>query len=155
MGRPPKPTHLKLLGGERRPSRVNYAEPQAELAAAEPPERLSENAAGHFRRLSAILLRMGIASPCDGDMLALLSARLTDVEELSACIEDGGRSYQSDGGLWRPRPEVAMRNAAMRHCQQLLAEFGLSPAARSKVTAGRPAEENPFAVLDRAGEPAG
>ena len=33
----------------------------------------------------------------------------------------------------------------MRHAQSLLVEFGLSPAARSKVSATTPTDENPFA----------
>jgi hypothetical protein len=42
-----------------------------------------------------------------------------------------------------------MRNEAMRHAQVLLAEFGLSPAARSKVSATTP---DPFAGEDPAGD---
>jgi P27 family predicted phage terminase small subunit len=75
---------------------------------------------------------------------------------MTAIIEDTGRTYEQAGEdgavkMIRARPEVAMRNEAMRHAQSLLSEFGLSPSARSKVSAGKPAEENPFAALDRVG----
>jgi P27 family predicted phage terminase small subunit len=75
---------------------------------------------------------------------------------MTAIIEDVGRTYEQrdpetdEVRMIRARPEVAMRNEAMRHAQALLSEFGLSPSARSKVSAGKPAEANPFDALDRA-----
>jgi P27 family predicted phage terminase small subunit len=82
----------------------------------------------------------------------MLASRLEEIEALSAVIDDLGRTYSttatSGDKLMRARPEVALRNEAMRHAQSLLSEFGLTPAARSKVSAGRPKETNPFAALD-------
>ncbi|RRH68069.1 hypothetical protein EG244_19875 [Falsigemmobacter faecalis] len=43
-----------------------------------------------------------------------------------------------------------MRHEVLRHAQSLLAEFGLTPSARSRVSAGKKAEANPFAVLEDA-----
>lgn len=106
-------------------------------------------------RLAGILNGMGIASPDDVDALAMLASRLEEIEICTAVIEDAGRVYETvntaGSAMIRARPEVGMRNEAMRHAQSLLNDFGLSPAARSKVQAGKPAEENPFSVLDRAG----
>ncbi|TQM94554.1 P27 family phage terminase small subunit [Roseinatronobacter monicus] len=151
MGRPRKPTALKAIAGTKRPCRENPNEPQARAGTADPPAWLSDRAASHFARLGAILHGLGVASPDDGDMLALLSSRLEEIEILTATIEDGGRSYQTENGMRRAAPEVAMRNEAMRHAQSLLGEFGLSPATRAKVSARAPEAENPFAILDRMG----
>ena len=154
MGRKPKPTHLKILGGETRPSQVNYNEPTAKVGVAPAPEWLSARAAELFDQISATLNGMGIASPDDKHALALLASRLEEVELMTAAIEDGGRTYtsESESGakMVRARPEVAMRNEAMRHAQSLLAEFGLTPSARSKVSVGKPKEKNPFGALDEA-----
>lgn len=150
MGRKPKPTHLKIIAGEKRPSRINKDEPVANQGLAVAPAWLSSRAAEIFDQISATLHGMGIASPDDTHALALCASRLEEVEILTIVVEDEGRTYTSEGGLVKARPEVAMRNEAMRHAQSLLAEFGLTPSARSKVSAGKAPEANPFAGLDDA-----
>lgn len=81
----------------------------------------------------------------------MLASRLEEIERLTAVIEDLGHTYTttatSGDKLVRGRPEVGMRNEAMRHAQSLLSEFGLGPASRSKVSATPEREENPFAAL--------
>ncbi|MCL1629225.1 phage terminase small subunit P27 family [Roseibaca sp. V10] len=149
MPRRKTPTHLKAVAGTLRRDRANPNEPQARSGIADAPAWLSERAADHFTRLGHILHGLGIASPDDGDMLAMLASRLEEIEILTAVLEDGGRSYETENGMRRAVPEVAMRNEALRHTQSLLGEFGLSPSTRAKVTESAPAEENPFAALDR------
>ena len=141
-----------MVSGTARPDRISPDAPQVNPGVATAPEWLSERAAELFAEVSATLLGMGIASPDDVKALAILASRLEEVEITTAIIEDTGRTYEQRGEdgevrMIRARPEVAMRNEAMRHAQSLLAEFGLTPAARSKVSAGKPAEQNPFAAL--------
>lgn len=149
-GRKKTPDHLKLVKGTAQKCRMNPEAPAANVGTASAPAWLSERAAELFDQISATLLGMGIASPDDTHALSLAASRLEEIEILTAVIEDAGRTYQTEAGLWKARPEVAMRNEAMRHSQSLLAEFGLTPAARSKVSAGKPAEKNPFGALDDA-----
>lgn len=66
---------------------------------------------------------------------ALLASRLAEIERLTAIIEDGGHTYPTGTGIVRARPEVGKRSEAMRHAQSFLSEYGLTPAARSKVSA--------------------
>lgn len=156
-GRKKTPDRLKVVAGTARPDRMNPDAPAPNLGIASPPEWLSERAAEVFARLSATLHGMGIASPDDADNLAMLASRLEEVEICTAVIEDAGRTYEKrdpETGeivMIRSRPEVGQRSEAMRHAQSLLSEFGLSPAARSKVSAGKREEENPFAALDKLG----
>lgn len=149
-GRKRTPDHLKLVKGTAQKCRMNPDAPAANVGTASAPAWLSGRATELFDQISATLLGMGIASPDDMHALALVASRIEEVEILTAVIEDAGRTYQTESGLWKARPEVGMRNEAMRHAQSLLAEFGLTPAARSKVSAGKPAEANPFAGLDSA-----
>ena len=145
------PDHLKILRGTARKDRLNPDAPPANTGLAEPPEWLNERAAEIFQSLGAILLGMNIASPDDVAAQAMLASRLEEIEALSAVIDDLGRTYSttatSGDRLLRARPEVGLRNEAMRHAQSLLTDFGLTPAARSKVSAGKPQEQNPFALL--------
>ena len=149
-GRKKTPDHLKLVTGTAQKCRMTPEAPAANVGVATAPAWLSERAAELFDQISATLLGMGIASPDDQHVLSLAASRIEEVEILTAVIEDAGRTYQTEAGLWKARPEVSMRNEAMRHAQSLLAEFGLTPAARSKVSAGKPAEKNPFGALDDA-----
>ncbi len=150
-GRKKTPDHLKVVTGTDRPDRMNPDQPVVAKGVTTAPGLLSSRGAEIFMRLMATLDGMGIASPADQDNLSMLAQRLEQVELLTVTIEDSGFTYQTDAGLWKARPEVAMRSEAMRHAQSLLSEFGLSPAARSKVSAGKKDEENPFAALDRVG----
>lgn len=152
MARKRKPDHLKVLAGTDQPCRMNPNAPEANLGVADAPEWLSDRASELFSQLSAILLGMGIASPDDVHALAMLASRLEEVEITTAIIEDGGRTYEQVGDdgsvkMVRARPEVAMRNEAMRHAQSLISDFGMNPAARSKVSASKPETKNPFAAL--------
>jgi P27 family predicted phage terminase small subunit len=146
-GRKRTPDKLKIIAGTDRPDRMNADAPIPAPGVAVAPELLSERGAEIFSRLSATLDGMGLASPDDQDNLSMLSQRIEQVELLTVIIEDSGFTYKTDAGLWKARPEVAMRSEAMRHAQSLLSDFGLSPAARAKVSAGKMAETNPFAAL--------
>lgn len=152
MGRKPLPDKLKVIQGTAQPCRMNPDAPVPSSGVADAPAWLSERASEIFAQLSAILEGMGIASPDDQAALALLASRLEEVELMTAAIEDGGRTYdqkdaEGEVRMRRAAPEVGLRNEAMRHAQSLLAEFGLTPAARSKVSAGKPKEQNPFGAL--------
>lgn len=150
-GRPRKPTALKKISGTLQKCRTNANEPQPIVALPAPPEHLSARGADIFREHAALVAQMGVVSLGDGTALALLAARLEEVEVYSAVIEDLGHvqatKTQRGETVIRARPEVAMRSDAMRHAQSLLTEFGLTPAARSKVSASAPKEENPFAAI--------
>ena len=156
-GRKRIPDHLKIVAGTAQPCRMN---PDAPLAASDlpvPPEWLSAWAAEIFAGLVSIIGDMGIASASDTAALALAASRLEEVEICTAVIEDGGRTfvssaeYDSEGRVTsqqiKGHPAVAQRSEAMRHAQSLLGEFGLTPAARSKVSVNRKPEANPFKAL--------
>lgn len=150
-GSRPLPTALKQLKGTHQSCRdADNSPPVNSGVMPAPPPHLNYRAAEIFRQLTVYLHGMKILSLEDTLMLGLLASRLQEVEEHTDTIESEGYVYLSDKGLWKSRPEVGMRNEAMRHAQSLLIEFGLSPAARSRVSAqlgNKP--DNPFAILDQ------
>lgn len=150
-GRKRKPDHLKIIAGTDQPSRMNPNAPKAPKELPEAPKWLSEKAAKIFDNLVSILANMGIASSADTDVIALAASRLEEVEITTALIEDNGRTYETEteGGsiMIRSRPEISQRNEAIRHAQSLLAELGLTPVARSKVSAHLDEGDNPFSQL--------
>lgn len=150
-GSRPLPTVLKQLKGTHQSCRDADNAPPANVPTylPSPPEWLNYRSAEIFRDLAVHLTGMKILNVEDLAMLGLLASRLQEVEEHTATIESEGHTYLASNGLWKARPEVAMRNEAMRHAQSLLIEFGLSPAARSRVSAQIPkGDRNPFAILD-------
>jgi P27 family predicted phage terminase small subunit len=156
-GRKKIPDHLKVVAVTDRPDRMNPNAPKAAVSLPDAPEWLSARAAEIFEQLVSVISPMGIGSSSDAAMLALAASRLEEVEICTALIEDGGRTfvsnvtYDDEGRILsqqiKGHPAVAQRSEAMRHAQSLLAEFGLSPAARSKVSVNTPDEDNPFAAL--------
>lgn len=159
-GRKRKPDHLKVVSGTDQRCRMNDAAPVADMTLPEPPEHLSMRGAELFRQLVRIVAGMGIASASDVHALTILAQRLEEIEVCTVVIEDSGRffvssvEYDDDGRIVsqqiKGHPAVAQRSEAMRHAQSLLSEFGLSPAARSKVSVAKRESENPFASLDQA-----
>ncbi|MBN9472279.1 MAG: phage terminase small subunit P27 family [Bosea sp.] len=151
MARPRKPSHLKVVSGTDRKDRRNDAEPVAPRGAPEAPLWLSNRAAEIFAGLCATIDGMGYLSTADQAVIAMAASRLEEVEIATARVEDEGRTYDTTSAtgdrMIRPNPMVAQRSEAMRHAHALLSELGLTPAARSKVSAGKKNDENPFKAL--------
>lgn len=150
-GRPRKPRHLHVVNGTYRPDRHGPEEttPKPSEEAPEPPPFMSERGAEIFRGLSTILAGMGMASKDHALMLYLAALRVEEVEQHQAVVEDMGYTFMTTNTAGeivpKVRPEARLRADSMRHLQSLLHEFGLSPAAISKVSAAPKAPENPFA----------
>ncbi len=89
---------------------------------------------------------LGVLTYGDRVLLELLSQTYADYRECSAAIEKHGRTYTCEGrnGFQiKSRPEVTQLNKLRRQLRGLLAEFGLTPSARSRVAqAFKPAVEN-------------
>ena len=150
-GRPPKPTALKKLGGTLQPSRTNPLEPVPEVALGYPPVWLSATAKEYWDEIGGLLLQMKLVSYGDSAALMLLVDVLAEWCAVRKIIKKKGRVYQvlSEGGMtYKPRPEVAMESDLWRRAHRMLVEFGLTPAARSKVSViGDKEEKDPLSAL--------
>lgn len=153
MGRPRKPTHLKVIAGTMRKHRENPAEPVATGDWPETPAWLSKGAAAIFEQTCAVMAKLGTLSSEFSDAIADYASAVDEVITSTAIIEDLGATYQtttaSGDVMFRRRPEVAMRSDAMKRAQSLRAELGLGPVSISKVSAKKQPEQNPFLLLDR------
>ena len=150
MANPRKPTHLKSIQGTKRKDRDNPAEPAVSGVIPSAPEHLSEQEAAKFLVLLGYITGMGIASVEDTDALANLSAVLVEIEEDQVLLHSLGSPYyipNDENGMIRAHPAVNRISVNRQRAQALLGEFGLTPAARSKVSASAPTAENPFKAL--------
>lgn len=151
-GRPRKPTHLKLVTGTAQPCRMNRNEPKLPREIPSPPAHLSDKAKTAWGYVSVLLGDMGVVTRADRLALEGLCESYADLcSAREALVKRKALTYetlnQSGSVMHRAFPEVAMIADADRRFQAWLAKFGLTPADRSRVSAGDAPEVNEFAEL--------
>lgn len=145
MGNRPKPSHLRVVEGNRGKRSINKAEPKPQRTIPSPPDHLADVAKVAWGRMTVILDRMGVLT--EADVFAL--ERMTDVyaeilhhrERLKAegwtqVVETGAGSQ-----MIRANPSAALLADADRRFKGYLIEFGLTPAARTRVNASGEADK--------------
>lgn len=161
-----KPTNLKVLQGTARPERMPENEPRPAPIAPRMPLGLEPTARRTWRRLSPILEKVGLLTVADREQFAALcqawarydvaSARLRRTLELEAAGQEArevwGPVEQHEMAGRIRTAEVSVERAEL--CFRLLAnEFGLSPAARSRLNVQPPASEEAFEEYLQRGRP--
>ena len=134
-GRKRKPPALRALTGGKVAADVPEV---ARLRDLDPPAFLTDRAAQHWPELAGLLADLGIAADSDRLALALLCEALAEWIGAGETIAQHGATYEctTEAGavMHRAHPAVAQRADAARRVQSLLSEFGMTPAARSKVS---------------------
>lgn len=132
-GRRPKPTAVKELAGNPGKRPLNRAEPKPPASSARAPRGLGEEAARFWRRYAPVLSELGVLTQVDEPALhmaaehfevALRAARQLHDEELVLEGRDGPRK--------NPLAQILRDNSSA--LKGWLTEFGMTPAARSKVS---------------------
>jgi P27 family predicted phage terminase small subunit len=146
-GRKPKPTRLKILNGTRA-DRINAREPTPPAGPPEVPKHLDELARDEWARLVPILEEMGVLSQADGAALMLycecyskwlrargeIAKRGMTIEITKTITSKKGSTIETTGRL-QANPAVLIEIQMMRLMKELLIEFGLTPSARSRISA--------------------
>lgn len=157
-GRKKLPTNMKLIKGTSRKCRENPNEPVSPPDVPRAAVDLPSRASFWFGILVGRAQSLNVGSSADSEMLMLAASRCAEIEEADKLIAEIGPVYSKvelitlpDGKVkaqktYKSNPACAQRSEALRHLQSLLAEFGLSPASRSKVSAndGQKPVANPF-----------
>ena len=140
LGRPPKPTMLKLLTGNpgKRPLKLDEFRP--DVKSPECPAHLATDAKNEWLRIAPLLEKHGLISEEDSAALALYChafGRWVEAErkigEMRAKGGDG-LIVKAPSGYPIQNPYIAISNKAMEQCYVYLQMFGLSPSARTRVT---------------------
>lgn len=148
-GRRPKPTVLKLIQGNPGKRPLNQAEPVPKRKKPPRPGHMSELAKKAWPKVSRILSGLSVLTVADGLALEGLCEAYAELQAARKALRDAGGEYykamtEEGGVMWRAHPAVAARNDADRRLRAWLVEFGLTPAARSKVKMdGEPQESDP------------
>ena len=165
-GRKPKPTHLRVVGGNagRRP--LNDREPAPPRARPSAPANISDGAREVWGQAVMILDEMGVLTAADVFAIETLCEAIADHraagQTIKACAErhkqdtlDGkaepdnspdGRYYrtvnQAGGVMWRAHPALGLRADADRRIKAWCGEFGLTPSARTRIETDPEADKN-------------
>ena len=148
MSRRPKPTRLHVIENTGRPSRMQKHEPKPPLTQPEPPDFLDPYAKEEWARLTPYLYQCGILTELDVDMLACLCqsyARWRDAEDVLAEFAKSDPRFrgllirttskgEKGGGNTIQNPLIGIARQSMRDYLRLAAEFGLTPAARTRIS---------------------
>jgi P27 family predicted phage terminase small subunit len=142
QGRRPTPTLLKLINGNpgKRPLRLEEFRPAVEIPA--PPEHIRDNpeAIKEWRRITKLLAEYGLVSKVDRAALVFYVvnwARHCEAEDMirKAAKASGGSGLfvKTPNDFPVQSPWLAVSNKAMEMCKTFLNEFGMTPAARTRV----------------------
>lgn len=136
-GRRPAPTELKLVRGNPGKRPINKNEPQPAKRIPSAPDHLSPDGQVAWGRLTVLLDRMGVLTEADGFALERLCDCYSEILALRDVIGEQGRTYETTSTqgelVLKANPAVAMLADVDRRFKSYLVEFGLTPAARSKV----------------------
>ena len=141
-----KPSKLKELQGNPGKRAVNKSEPQPEAKIPPCPKHLSAEAKKEWRRISRELYTLKLLTAVDRAALAAYCqcwARWVQAEEELA-KETTAMVVSTDKGYEYPNPWIAIANSALKQMKSFLAEFGMTPSSRSKVTVGGELEQDPY-----------
>lgn len=138
-GRKPVPTALKLHNGNpgKRPINLHSFAPVAAIPRC--PAMLHGEARKEWKRITNELHRYDMIADVDRGLLAMVCttwARFVEAEEMIEKASAGNASglfVKTPNGFPVQSPWLAVSNKAIETYRGLCAEFGLSPAARTRV----------------------
>lgn len=161
-GPPKKPTALKLLQGTFRQDRVANHEAKPEVEIPPVPSHLSDEAKVEWGRVSQELATLGLLTRIDRAALAAYCECWSDwVDASRKCVGPDGKDrkvivtgerlkYDKDGHVTErsggnpienPYFSIKKRSAELMH--KFLVEFGMTPAARTRINAVPSGDEKP------------
>ena len=134
-GRKPKPTPIKILSGNPGHRPVNTAEPRFRVPERTPraPAFLSDSAAEVWRDLGKLLRDAGLFTVVDRYALAMFCAVAGRWIEAERKLQDTGPVLVAESGNLYQNPWLCIANRAWGQMRQMLSEFGLTPAERSRL----------------------
>jgi P27 family predicted phage terminase small subunit len=153
MARPRKPTNILKLSGafKKNPQRAaeRAREPKFTAGIGEMPDWLDTYATEEWQRVAAELDLAGVTSQVEATALACYCQAVSRLRKAEAEIFRDGITIMTEGGL-KKHPSVTIAKEAMLVIRAFAAEFGMTPASRSKVQAKVPDNVKPmneFAAL--------
>ena len=134
-GRKPKPTALKTLEGNPGKRQLNVNEPKPLAKAPSCPKWLDPEAKKEWRRLSKKMEQIGILTEIDMAAFAGYCQAYARWKAAEEFISKHGSIVKTPSGYWQQVPQVSIAQQYMKAMQKFAEQFGLTPAARSRIVA--------------------
>ena len=134
-GRKPKPTALKTLEGNPGKRQLNTNEPKPLAKAPSCPKWLDPEAKKEWRRLSKKMEQIGILTEIDMAAFAGYCQAYARWKAAEEFISKHGSIVKTPSGYWQQVPQVSIAQQYMKAMQKFAEQFGLTPAARSRIVA--------------------
>lgn len=142
-GPAPKPTALKILEGNPGKQKLNTEEPKPPVPATvpKPPKRLMPEAKKEWKRLAPSMVAMGLLTEVDLAAFAELCQNYAYYLAVDAEIMSRGEKgpialQKTPSGYLQQHPLLSLRRQYYDTWRKSLADFGLTPASRSRLAAG-------------------
>jgi len=143
-----QPTKLRLLRGNPGKRPVNEAEPQPRAVAPEPPAFLKREALEQWRYIAPELERLGLLTIVDGAALAAYCQAYQRWIQAERNVNKNGLVLGGGTRYAQPNPAVGIAQKSMQLLRAFAAEFGLTPASRSRISVSKkPEAEDPMEGL--------
>jgi P27 family predicted phage terminase small subunit len=138
MGRPPKPTELKVLTGNpgKRPLPINEPKPKPIVNQIDPPAWLNDHGVVTWRRLFPVLKNINLITEADIESFTMLCQSYGVWVESEIALKNGRTDTYTNKGnneneVEHPLSKIAQK--AFERYKSLCTEFGLTPASRSRI----------------------
>jgi len=132
-GRKPKPTALKLLEGNPGKRPLNAKEPKPEKKAPRCPSWLEPEAKKEWKRMSKTLETMGVLTQVDSAAFAGYCQAYARWKEAEEFLTKHGTIFKTPSGYIQQVPQVSIAQTYLKVMKDFCSEFGLTPAARTRI----------------------
>ena len=132
-GRKPKPTELKLLEGNPGKRPVNEKEPKPKKQAPRCPSWLEPEAKKEWKRMSKTLESIGVLTQVDGAAFAGYCQAYARWKEAEEFLTKHGTIFKTPSGYIQQVPQVSIAQTYLKVMKDFCSEFGLTPAARTRI----------------------
>ena len=143
-GRPPKPTALKELQGNPGKRPLNQAEAKFASSLPKCPTFLKGEAKREWKRVAEELYEAGLLESVDRAALAAYCMSWSRWQQAERALMGEELVLVTDKGYMYPNPLLAIAKNASAEMRTFMNLFGMTPSSRSKVTARKNEEEDPF-----------
>lgn len=133
-GRKPKPTALKVLEGNPGKRPLNENEPKPEKIAPKCPSWLEHEAKKEWRRMSKTLEAIGVLTQVDATAFAGYCQAYARWKEAEEFLSKHGTIFKTPSGYIQQVPQVSIAQTYLKIMKDFCSEFGLTPAARSRIS---------------------
>jgi P27 family predicted phage terminase small subunit len=135
VGRKPTPTALKLVKGNPGKRPVNQSEAKISLSEPTPPAFLCDDAKVEWGRVCSALYAAGLMTELDRAALAAYAQSYGRWAQAERELSLMTLTVSTTNGNDIQNPLVGIANKAKADMVKYAAEFGMTPSARSRVTA--------------------